>query len=100
MTLLYSDVHACRDMRWGLGYKRASTVIHDRAAFRFVAIKSKSLATVIGDVDEWEKTVEQFKVCNGVISNNDRRTVCLQKLPRLCTVRYRRVSASAPPTWT
>ena len=43
--------------------------------------KSKSLASVIGDLDEWEKVVEQFELCGGVISDDDRRAVLLKKLP-------------------
>ena len=39
--------------------------------------KSKNLASVIGDLDEWEKVVEQFELCGGVISDDDRRTVLL-----------------------
>ena len=41
--------------------------------------KSKNLASVIGDLDEWEKVVEQFELCGGVISDDDRRTVLLKK---------------------
>ena len=32
-------------------------------------------------IDEWEKTVEQFKLCDGVLSEEDRRTILLKKLP-------------------
>ena len=39
--------------------------------------KSKNLAMVIGDLGEWEKSVEQFELCGGVISDDDRRTVLL-----------------------
>ena len=42
--------------------------------------KSKSLASAIGDPDEWEKMVEQFELCGGgVISDDDRRTVFLKQ---------------------
>ena len=43
--------------------------------------KSKNLASVIGDFDEWEKPVDPFELCGGVISGDDRRTVLLKKLP-------------------
>ena len=39
------------------------------------------MATVIGDLDEREKTVEQFEFCDGVTFDNDRRTVLLKRLP-------------------
>ena len=43
--------------------------------------RSKNLAAVINDLDDWERIVEQFELCDGVISDNDRRTVdCLQLL--------------------
>ena len=37
--------------------------------------KSRSLATKIDDLDEWEKMVEQFELCDGVLSEADRRTI-------------------------
>ena len=43
--------------------------------------RSKSLATIIGDLDDWEKVVEEFGLCGGVVSENDRKTVLLKKLP-------------------
>ena len=42
--------------------------------------KSRSLATVINDLDDWEKVVEEFELCDGVITDNDRRTILLKKL--------------------
>ena len=36
---------------------------------------------MIDDLDEWEKTVEQFELCEGVLSESDRRTVLRKKLP-------------------
>ena len=43
--------------------------------------KSRSLATVIDDLDEWEKTMKQFELCDGVLSEADRLTILLKKLP-------------------
>ena len=43
--------------------------------------KSRSLASVIDDLDGWKKTVEQFELCDGVLSEADRRTILLKKLP-------------------
>ena len=43
--------------------------------------KSRSLATVINDLHDWEKVVEDFELCEGVITDNDRRTVLLKTLP-------------------
>ena len=43
--------------------------------------KSRSLAVMIDDLDEWEKTVEQFELCEGVLTEADRRTILLRKLP-------------------
>ena len=43
--------------------------------------KSRSLATVIDDLGEWEKTVEQFELCDGVLSEADQRTILWKKLP-------------------
>ena len=43
--------------------------------------KSRSLASVIDDLDEWEKTVEQLELCEGVFSESDRRTILRKKLP-------------------
>ena len=43
--------------------------------------QSRSLATVIDHLDEWEKTVDQFELCDGVLSEADRRTILLKKQP-------------------
>ena len=43
--------------------------------------KSKDLSEVIADVNEWEKTVRRFELCGGVISDSDKRTVLLKRLP-------------------
>ena len=43
--------------------------------------KSRSLAVMIDDLDEWEKTVEQFELCQSVLTEADRRTILLRKLP-------------------
>ena len=40
-----------------------------------------NLASVIGDCDEWEKAVQQFELCGGAISDDDRHRVLLKKLP-------------------
>ena len=40
--------------------------------------KSKSFATVINDLEDWEKIVEQLELCDVTISDNDRRTVLLK----------------------
>ena len=45
--------------------------------------KSRSLACVIDDLDEWEKTVEQFELCDGVLSESHRRTILRKKLPTI-----------------
>ena len=39
------------------------------------------MATVINDVDDVEKVVEEFGFCGGKISESDRRAVLLKKLP-------------------
>ena len=39
------------------------------------------MASVINDLDDWEKVVEEFELCGGVISESDRRAVLLKKLP-------------------
>ena len=36
---------------------------------------------MIDDLDEWKKTVEQFRLCQGVLTEADRRTILLRKLP-------------------
>jgi hypothetical protein len=38
------------------------------------------LATIINDLDDWEKVVEEFELCGGVITESDRRAVLLKKL--------------------
>ena len=43
--------------------------------------KSRSLAVMVDDLDEWGKTVEQFELCGGVLTEADRRTNFLRKLP-------------------
>ena len=43
--------------------------------------KSRSLAVMIDDLDDWEKTVEQYELCDGVLTEADRRTILLRKLP-------------------
>ena len=43
--------------------------------------KSRSLASVIDELDEWEKTVEQFELLECVLSESDMRTILLKKLP-------------------
>ena len=43
--------------------------------------KSRSLATVINNLDDWEKVVEEFELCGGVITDSDRRTVLLKRFP-------------------
>ena len=43
--------------------------------------KFRSLALVINDLDDWEKVVEEFELCDGVMTDNDRRTVLRKKLP-------------------
>ena len=42
--------------------------------------ESRSLATVINIVDDWDKVVEEFGLCDGVMTDNDRRTLPLKKL--------------------
>ena len=36
---------------------------------------------MIDDLDEWEKTVEQLELCEGVLTEADRRTILLRELP-------------------
>ena len=36
---------------------------------------------MIDDLDEWEKVVEQYELCDGVLTEADRRTILLRKLP-------------------
>ena len=36
---------------------------------------------MIDDLDEWEKVVEQYELCSGVLTEADRRTILLRKLP-------------------
>ena len=36
---------------------------------------------MIDDLDEWEKTMEQFEFCQGVLTEADRQTILLRKLP-------------------
>ena len=43
--------------------------------------RSKHLSSVINDLDDWEKVVEEFELCGGSISDNYRRTILLKKLP-------------------
>ena len=43
--------------------------------------RSRTTTTVINDLDDWEKVVEDFELCGGVISESDRRAVLLKKLP-------------------
>ena len=43
--------------------------------------KSRSLTSIINDLDDWEKVVEEFELCGGVITESDRRAVLLKKLP-------------------
>ena len=43
--------------------------------------KSKSLATIIGDLDDWERVLDEFELCGGNISESDKRTILLKKLP-------------------
>ena len=42
--------------------------------------RSKNLSSVINDLDDREKVVEEFEFCGCEISDNDRRTVLLKKL--------------------
>jgi hypothetical protein len=39
------------------------------------------MTAVINDLDNWEKVVEEFELCGGAISESDRRSVLLKKLP-------------------
>ena len=43
--------------------------------------RSKSLNLMIDDLDEWKKVVEQYELCGGVLTEADRRTILLRKLP-------------------
>ena len=43
--------------------------------------KSWRLATVVNDLDDWEKVVEEFELRGEVITDSDRRTVLLKKSP-------------------
>ena len=43
--------------------------------------RSRNMTSVINDLDDWEKVVEEFELCGGVISESDRRAVFLKKLP-------------------
>ena len=43
--------------------------------------KSRSLAKVINELDDWEKVVQKFELCGGVITDSGRRTVLLKRLP-------------------
>ena len=38
------------------------------------------MATIITDLDDWERVVEEFELCGGVITESDRRAVLLKKL--------------------
>ena len=55
-----------------------SFVLH---SFVHNPLKSRSLAVMIDDLDEKEKTVAQFELCQGVLTEADRRTILLRKLP-------------------
>ena len=43
--------------------------------------RSKSLPVMIDDLDEWEKVVEQWELCDGVLTEAGKRTIPLRKLP-------------------
>ena len=43
--------------------------------------RSKSLPVMTDDLDEWEKVVEQYELCDGVLTEADKRTILLRKLP-------------------
>ena len=44
-------------------------------------VRSKSLNVIIHDLDDWEKVVEEFELCGGVVTEADRKTVLLKRLP-------------------
>ena len=58
--------------------------------------KSRSLAVMTDDLDEWEKTVEQFELCDGVLTEADRRTILLRKLPRTSVPHSCRICGRSP----
>ena len=39
------------------------------------------MTSVINDLDDWEKVVEEFELCGGVITERNRRAVLLNQLP-------------------
>ena len=43
--------------------------------------KSKSLATIVSDLDDWEKLLEEYELCGGTVTEADKRTILLKKLP-------------------
>ena len=43
--------------------------------------RSKSLGAIIGDLDDWERVLEEFELCGGSLSESDKRTIVLKKLP-------------------
>ena len=62
--------------------------------------KSRSPAVMIDDLDEWEKTVEQFERCDGVLTEADRRTILLRKQSTTISFRCFRISGRCPSTPT
>ena len=38
-------------------------------------------AAVISDLDDWEKIVEEFELCGGTVSEADKKSVLMKKLP-------------------
>ena len=43
--------------------------------------KSRDLSTIIEDLDDSQKTVERYEICGGTVTDADKRTVLLKKLP-------------------
>ena len=58
--------------------------------------KSCSLAVMIDDLDEWEKTVKQFALCDGVLTEADGARFCCGNFPRPSVPHCCRISGRFP----